>query len=159
MSRHRSEVFALAQLTQICHIIVPLCKQRPRECTQIISTNVGTVSGIPQGWCRGRGELGVWTLVRNMEHKALLQVQKVKPTEMHSTSFFPFFFFLFFNFSCTKKNMLSLQQRIRLMETHLQRMPCVVHSGLNQLFQSPEMPWLPVSTGISWRNPKQAILN
>lgn len=45
------------------------------------------------------------------------------------------------------------------METHLQRVeqPCGAHTGLNQLFLSPEIPWLPVSTGISWRNPKQAI--
>lgn len=89
MSHHGSGVFALAQLTHICHIIVPWCKQRQGECTQIIPTDVGTMSGIPQG----RGELGMWTLMRNMKHKALLQAQKVKPTWVPLTSFFPFFFF------------------------------------------------------------------
>lgn len=78
-------------------------------------------------------------------------------------SAFNFFFSLSFFFSIilAPKNMISLQQRIRLIQSHLQRMelPCVAPPGLNQLFPSPEIPWLPVSTGISWRNPKQAIPN
>lgn len=70
-------------------------------------------------------------------------------------------FHLFFSIILAPKGMISATQDQTLVETHLQRteLPCGAHTGLNQLFPSPELLWLPVSTGISWRNPKQAIPN
>lgn len=91
MSRHGSEVCVHAQL---CHTPVPLCKQR--EYTQIIATNGGATAGTPQGWCKGRGKLGMWTLMRNTKHKALVQAQRVKPTLSALHLFF-------LNYTCTKR--------------------------------------------------------